>query len=128
MLLLDTCALVWWTLDPDKLSPTATRRCRTIGRDGALVSAMSLWELEVKIRKKKLDLAMSLDKYCARLTSLGSITIVPVDAAVVLKSHHLRWQHRDPADRMIVATAALHDAALVTADEAIRGFYGKAVW
>jgi len=40
----------------------------------------------------------------------------------------LDWDHADPADRSIVATARLYDDILVTADRRILGFYPKAQW
>ena len=53
---------------------------------------------------------------------------MPVDDAIWLKNLDLDWEHQDPADRTIVATALLHDADLVTKDSDIRRFYDRAIW
>lgn len=47
------------------------------------------------------------------------VELLPLTARVAVSSARLSWDHRDPADRLIVATARAHDAPLVTADDAI---------
>jgi PIN domain nuclease of toxin-antitoxin system len=67
MLLLDTCALIWWTLDPEKLSRNAAEVCNKINHSGGFVSAISIWEIGIKIQKAKLDIGISLADYINRL-------------------------------------------------------------
>jgi PIN domain nuclease of toxin-antitoxin system len=128
MILLDTCALVWWTLDPDKLSVKARRACDSILERSALVSAVSFWEIGVKIKKGKLEIGTSLRQYLDRVRSLGTLTIVPVDEQIWLSSVELDWQHPDPADRIIVSTARIHQASIVTSDTIIRKYHRKTIW
>jgi PIN domain nuclease of toxin-antitoxin system len=56
VVVLDTHALLWWALDPDRLSPAATTCLRDMDRDGGFASAISIWELGIKIQRGKLDL------------------------------------------------------------------------
>jgi PIN domain nuclease of toxin-antitoxin system len=57
------------------------------------------------------------------------VELLPVDTATWLRSLELPWDHRDPADRVIVATALLQGVPLLTADAMIRGFPGvTAIW
>ena len=128
MILLDTCALIWWTLDPDRLSAAARRSCNTIIRRGALVSSISFWEIGIKIKKKKLMAGISLEDYIDRVRSMGTVTIVPVDENIWLASVELDWDHRDPADRVIVSTARMNKSSIVTSDAVMRGFYKKSIW
>ena len=52
-----------------------------------------------------------------------------MDTATWLRSLALAWDHRDPADRVIVATAILQDVPLLTADAEIHRFGGvSCVW
>jgi PIN domain nuclease of toxin-antitoxin system len=44
MVLLDTCALIWWTLDPKELSKPAARACDEIHETGGIISSISIWE------------------------------------------------------------------------------------
>ena len=79
MIFFDTCALIWWTLDPDQLSAKARRACDSIAGRGALVSSVSFWEIGIKIKKKKIQAGISLRDYIERTRSMGIVTIVPVD-------------------------------------------------
>ena len=125
---LDTCALIWWTLDPDQLSKKAEEACRKMMKGEAFVSSISLWELGIKIKNKKIDIGMGIESYVTKLEQISYLTILPVDTTLWLKNISLDWKHKDPADRTIVATALQKKAQLITKDETIREFYSKSVW
>ncbi|MBI2601679.1 MAG: type II toxin-antitoxin system VapC family toxin [Deltaproteobacteria bacterium] len=127
-ILLDTCGLLWWTLDPDQLSHEALKACEKMERGEGFVSSISLWELSIKVKNKKLDMGISIEKYVDKLYQLGYLKILPVDEKVWLKNLSLPWSHRDPADRTIVATAKIRNYGLVTSDKRIRKFYEKCIW
>src|SRR5690349_2607201 len=126
--LLDTCALIWWTLDSDQLSKKAKLACGKMTKNEAYISSISLWEIGVKIKNKKLDIGMDIESYVSKLEQLSYLTILPVDTNIWLKNLSLNWKHRDPADRTIVATAIYKKAHLITKDETIRAFYPKSLW
>ena len=128
MVVLDTCALLWWTLDPDTLSPAAAATCNGIADKGALVSSISIWEIGIKVKRGKLALPISLDEYVDRLKSVMGLRITPVDERVWLDNLALKWEHRDPADRTIVATAQRRTLPIVTKDRIIAEFYPKVIW
>ena len=107
MMLLDTCALLWWTLDPEQLSDSAAIACERISDNNAFISAISIWEIGIKIKKGKLDIGMDLREYLNRLNLLDVLKIIPVDENIWVENIFLEWDHRDPADRTIVATAKL---------------------
>ncbi len=125
MVLLDTCALVWWSLGPERLSAKARETCNNIKIEGAIISSISIWELGIKLRKGKLEINISLEEYVKRLKQLGTLEIIPVDETIWLKNLSLDWTHRDPADRTIVATAQLKNVPIITKDDLIRGYYGE---
>lgn len=129
MIVLDTHALLWWALDPDQLSDKANEVVTTMEREGGFASAISVWELGVKIRRGKLDLGISIEEFVRRLQRGGVVELVPVDTATWLRSLDLPWDHRDPADRVIVATALLKDLPILTKDRTIHAFDGvDTVW
>lgn len=128
MLLLDTCALIWWTLDPAQLSEKAALSCGNINDSGAFISSISIWEIGIKIKKGKLDLGMTLLEYVSKIKQLNTIEILPVDETVWIENVSLTWSHRDPADRTIVATAKIFNIPIVTRDEVIRDFYNNVIW
>jgi PIN domain nuclease of toxin-antitoxin system len=128
MVLLDTCALLWWTFDPDQLSHEASEACSTIPITGGAISSISLWEIGIKIKKRKLELPMTLEEYASRLNQLGSLEIIPVDEWTWVENISLDWEHKDPADRTIVATALLRNIPIITKDELIRDYYSHVIW
>lgn len=129
VVVLDTSALLYWTLKPDELTElAAATTANALARNTCMVSAISIWEIALKVRQGKLDLHMPTDKFVRRVALLTGLAIVAVDVPILLRNVALPWEHRDPADRTIVATAELHAAALVTSDAAIRQFYERSVW
>jgi PIN domain nuclease of toxin-antitoxin system len=129
VVLLDTHVLLWWAVDPDRLSPAAAASLAAMERHGGFASSISIWELGVKVHRGKLDLGISIEEFARRIRKSGLIELLPVNTATWLRSLELPWDHRDPADRVIVATALLQDVPLLTADTEILRFGGvSCVW
>lgn len=128
MVLLDTHILVWWTLDPDKLSRKAMSSCSRIVNTGCCISSISIWEIGIKISNGALDLGMTIDEYLQKIQELNCVEIVAVDERIWIESIKLDWDHRDPADRVIVATALSRKIPIITRDEKIRKFYRNIIW
>ena len=126
MIVLDTSALVFWTLNRDRLSQTAARAIADADR--IALSSISIWEIGIKVKKEKLFIPISIQEFTDKLEQIDRLDIVPVDVRTWIKNLELNWDHRDPADRTIVATASLHACPLVTSDSAIRAFYSQAIW
>jgi PIN domain nuclease of toxin-antitoxin system len=128
-IVLDTCALIWWSLDPDKLSHAAEEICNQMEKQkNGLVPSIAIWEIAIKIKNKKLDLGVDLNEYIASLKKSSIIRIVPIDEDLWLESVKLEWTHRDPADRIVVALASNNKASIITADREIRDFYSQVIW
>ncbi len=127
-MVLDTCALLWWTLEPEKLSTEAAILCKNIPKSGVLISSISLWEVGIKVKRGKLDIGMSWQRYFDLVSAIGDLTIIPVTERIWRENLDLDWDHADPADRTIVATARLYDDILLSADTEIRSFYPKCKW
>ena len=126
---LDTCALIWWSLDPDKLSQRAKAACQQMEQEeNGLIPSTAIWEIAIKNKNHKLDLGVSIDDYIATLKKSNVIRIVPIDEDIWLESVKLEWEHRDPADRVVVAIAQRNQAAIITADRKIASFYSLVIW
>jgi len=128
MVLLDTCALLWWTLKPERLSPAAAAACEAALFDGIVISSISFWEIGIKVKKRKLVLPVSVSEYVSIVEALDRLEVVPVTAAVWLANLALKWDNRDPSDRTIVATAQLRGIPIVTADSRISSWYRHVIW
>lgn len=121
--------LVWWTHDQGKLSKRAREICRELEDDIGYISTISLWELGWKIKLGRLDLGMPIERYVQLVKSTGRLQFVPVDEDIWLGSVALDWQHRDPSDRTIIATARKLGVPLLTKDRMIHDFLGpEAIW
>lgn len=127
---LDTHALYWWAVAPDKLSDLGRSLCTEAEahRSGLVASAISLWELGLKAKQGKLDLGMRMEDFARKIEQLGTVEVVPVDTHLWLRNLALDWDHKDPADRTIVALAGARGLALLTRDETISSFYELACW
>ncbi len=126
MIVLDTSALVFWTLDKDALS---TNAAKVISETKVIsISSISIWEIGIKTKKGKLTLPLTLRDYVDRLKLLDRVTILPVNEGTWIKNIELDWPHKDPADRTIVAAATILACPLVTSDIIIRNFYSDTIW
>lgn len=126
--LLDTSALLYWTLRPEALPERARRAIADAAGDEVVVSAISLWEIGLKVQRGTLDLGVPFEAYVERVRRVDRLTLAPVDVRVWLRVLELPWEHRDPADRVIVATAEVLDVPVVTSDEAMRRYTDRAIW
>jgi len=120
VIVLDTHALLWWALDPQRLSLEATTLLAKMEQSGGVASAISIWEIGIKAKRGKLELPISVEEFAHRIERGRVVELVPVDTSTWLRSLSLRWEHSDPADRVIVATALMRGLPLLTKDAAIR--------
>ena len=126
MVLLDTSALVFWTLDRDRLSTAAAQAISDADR--IALSAISIWEVGIKVKKQKLVISTPIREFSSRLEQVDRVEILPVCVRTWIGNLELNWDHRDPADRTIVATASLNACPIVTSDSRIRTFYPQTIW
>ena|SRR3989344_9515928 len=124
MILIDTHVLLWWVSDRKKLSSKATQIFSGQVQQGLiLVSSISIWEICLLLKKKKISLLRDTESWIEQVEKLPYIQFVPVDNRIAAKSVNLPGQfHSDPADRIIVATARETGAVLITSDEKIRKY------
>jgi len=126
MIVLDTSAMLFWSQNRSMLSKTALIAINDAEIVG--ISAISVWEVGWKIKMGKLRLPITTEALYDRLRKIDRVRFLPTTADIWLETVALDWDHRDPADRVIVATAALNNCPLVTSDEPIRQFYDRTIW
>jgi PIN domain nuclease of toxin-antitoxin system len=122
MIVLDTHALLWWALDPERLSDAACTTLAEMERHGGYASAISIWEIATKVKRAKLELPFSVEELVRRIEKGAIVELLAVDTTTWLRSVSLPWEHRDPADRVIVATALSRGVPLLTKDAAMHSY------
>ena len=125
MIALDTHALLWWVSTPARVPAKARRLLDAAVEDKSpvAVSSISLWEIAMLVEHKRLELTIPVELWLAHVEDLPWLTFVAVDNRIAVRSVHLdAFPHRDPADRIIVATALGLSATLVTADTRLRAY------
>lgn len=131
MIVLDTHALVWWASGSPALSKKAkTAITRELHGGQIIVSAISAWEIAMLVEREKLVLSMDVERWLSTVAEIPAVRFVPLDVEVVVKSVSLPGSlHKDPADRMIVATARKLAAPLVTKDKKLHAYpHVKTIW
>lgn len=125
LILLDTQALVWISLDPGQLGHRAHEKAHAAWLvDELHVSAMTFWEAGMLVRKGRLTLSVSPSAW--RLDLLGAgIREIPLDGEMACLAEDLTDFHGDLGDRLIVATALVAGLALLTADQLVLRWSGE---
>ncbi len=118
-LLLDTHVLVRWLLERKRLSREQVQVLESAVRRGEPValSAVSLIEIATLVSHEKLRLP--LDEFFDDLQSNPLLRVLPITFEIASEVASLGRSLRDPADRVIVATARVHRLRLVTSDQRI---------
>ena len=121
ILLLDAHVVLWALADPDALSDPARNAIADPGND-AVVSAATIWEIEIKRALGKLRAPDDL----LGATESMAVHVLPILGADAVRAARLPPHHRDPFDRMLLAQAQRLDAVIVSRD-AVFGAYGAIV-
>jgi len=122
-LLLDTNAAIFAV--EGMLRPAAASLLTKKFRDGetVLLSPITGWELGLLFSRGRLRAAIQPREYLRRLTSMSGVAVVRLSAEILLDSSFLPGAPpRDPADRIIVATAREHACTVMTRDAALLAY------
>ena len=119
--LLDTHIVLWWFEDGKRLSRRQVRLLRRRDPDRPLlVSDISLWEIATLVERGRVRLSLPLREWLDRATAPPLVRRVGITPAVAAEIAALPARlHRDPADRILIATARIFGAKLVTQDDRI---------
>lgn len=128
MLLLDTCALLMLAGRREDIPDKAIEKLAAQS-DELFVSTISSFEIVLKNRLGKLVLPLPAEEWYRKAVKGYAIEEIPVSSAVAMKSASLPFLHKDPCDRIIIATASEHRMPVVTADKVIAQYPGiKVIW
>jgi PIN domain nuclease of toxin-antitoxin system len=121
LLLLDTCATIWITNEEaisDEVSD-AIRRARE-GGEAIYVSPITAWELGLLVARGRMNLLMPPERWFFRLLQAPGLRLADMPPELLIASSFLPGAPpRDPADRILAATAREYDYMLVTRDRSL---------
>ncbi|MBC8126730.1 MAG: type II toxin-antitoxin system VapC family toxin [Gloeobacteraceae cyanobacterium ES-bin-144] len=121
MILLDTCTLLWLVLDQSGLSSRAKQKIQE--QAGSLhVSAISAFEIGQKASSGKLKLKLKPVAWFPRACELHGLQVLSLTAESALAASALPALHKDPFDRLLIATAITSGLTILTPDEKIRQY------
>ena len=115
MIVLDTHIWHWWTNQiPGRLTPDLMTRIEMADRIG--VSTISCFEMAWLVRHGRIDLGLTIDEWFGEVEASATVEFLPVTSAIARQAVALPEHHKDPQDRLIIATALAHDAQLISLD------------
>ena len=119
--LLDTHVLIWWLDDPDRLSPAQRGVVEAASPESPLlVSDISLWEVAMLHNLGHIALTIPLREWLDKATAPPLVRRQGISPAIAAALAALPDSfHRDPADRILAATALVLGATLLTQDRRI---------
>ena len=116
-LLLDSHAVYWWMTGSARLSETAGELI-VDNANTLLVSAVSIYEIEFKAGRRRLNLPPQELRAALRRNAVEELAVTHDHAEYAA---HLDWDHRDPWDRLLAAQARLENCVFVSIDEVFDG-------
>ncbi len=117
VILADTHAWLWWLRESPKLSVVARR---ALDADTVAVASISLWEVAQLASRNRIELSIPIEDWLDIAVGRPGTEVLDLSPSVVATGAGFgRGVHKDPADRIILATAIRHGLHLVTADERI---------
>ena len=119
-LLLDTHILVWYA-EGIKLSKLQVEVIEKARKDSNLfISHISIWEIVMLVNKGRVSFSLPIQEWIDKLLSIEGFSIAELTTSILIESCQLpNYEHKDPVDRMIIATARCCNAVLMTADQKI---------
>jgi len=121
LILLDTHVVLWLTSDPEKLSGNARAAIEVSRRngDGMAVCDITLLELTMLASKGRIHLGISLQSLLQEIEA--RFVVFPITSRACARAMSFPAAYpKDPADRIIGATALVEGLSLITADREIR--------
>ena len=114
----DTHILIFWQDAPERLSQRAASALEAaLGQKQLACSDISLWEIAMLSKSGRIRNDISISDYLNDLIKVLHLKILPITSEIAAISQEDFFTHKDPADRIIAATAIHHRAPLITADK-----------
>ena len=128
MLLFDTCTLLLLAGSDKKLPERSSSAIQEYS-DALYISSISAFEIALKFKLGKLILPKPPNEWYKMAMDLHGINEIPVSSDIAILSAELPFIHKDPCDRMIIATALKNRLKIITPDKIIPEYSDvKTLW
>ncbi len=117
MILLDTHIWIRWILSDNPLPQTIIDIIESSDAELA-VSAISTWELVLLEKRKRIELPLPIDEWLEEALLGSGVQSLPISSGIAFLAGSLPEYHKDPADRIIIATSIINDTQLISFDTA----------
>ena len=84
--------------------------------DEIAVSAISTWEVVLLEKRKRIELTIPVDQWLEEALTGSNVQSLPITSDIAYLTATLPEHHKDPADRIIIATSILNDTKLISLD------------
>jgi PIN domain nuclease of toxin-antitoxin system len=124
-LLLDTHIALWLEGGHERLLPVTRELLDNCWRGGGTIclSAVSVWEIAMLVDARRVNFRIPIERWVDRFLDRPGTAVIPLDHLAAARSYRLhRLEHRDPADRLLIATAIELACPLVSYDDRIARF------
>ncbi|MEH2361344.1 type II toxin-antitoxin system VapC family toxin [Nostoc sp.] len=125
--LLDTHTLIWWSIDPVKLSQQVINLLDDQSNT-LFLSIISVWEIQIKLQIGKLTLKMPLSELIKDQQEINDLQLLPIELTHIYALTNLPNHHRDPFDRLLIAQATVEQVPIVSIDSAFDGYPIQRLW
>lgn len=130
-MLIDTSALIWYALEPGRLS---RRAAQAIRREGNSYSHASLWEMAIKSSLGKLELRgpqgsrIDSGQFMLAVVRELALSALPLEFDDLAAVEALPFHHKDPFDRLLVVQAQRTGLRIISPDRIFDAYGVKRVW
>ncbi|MDP2180569.1 type II toxin-antitoxin system VapC family toxin [Methylicorpusculum sp.] len=111
---MDTHIWVRWILNNNPLPPSILDIIET--SDAVAVSAISIWEVVLLEKRKRIELPCTIEEWISEALAGSDVESLPITTEIAYLASMLPEHHKDPADRLIIATSVLGNFQLISLD------------
>jgi len=130
MILLDTHTWIWSHSATKLLSGNVKKLIKKTQTDQRAIASISIWEFAMMVTKGRINVKIDPKRWLNNAIDNSGLRVIELTPEIAMESCNLPGDfHKDPADRIIVATARTHNLTLLTKDRKIIEYpHVQAVW